>query len=101
MVQVVHCNGLHPSLEPGEQTTIWLMTCTPLTFPEDLKLFLKEGLAKLCPPGIVPREYEALQICLSPGEPGTLSHYLLVGLSPLSGAHVRLRGVLIFQPDFL
>jgi hypothetical protein len=35
-----------------------MMTCAPLTFPEDLKLLLKEGLAKLCPIGIVPREYE-------------------------------------------
>ena len=42
-----------------------MMTCAHLTFPEDLKLILKEGLAKLCPIGIVPREYEALQFCLS------------------------------------
>jgi len=48
-----------------------MMTCAPHTFPEDLKLLLREGLAKLCPLGIVPREYEALQLCLFPGEPGT------------------------------
>ena len=72
------------------------MTCAPLTFPKDLKLLLKEGLANLCPIGIVPREYEALQFCLSPGEPGTQGHYLLVGLSTLSGAHMRLRGALLF-----
>ena len=100
-MQAVHCNGLHPSLEHGEQTVIWLMTCAPLTYPEDLKLLLKEGLTKLCPIGIVPREYEALQFCLSPGEPGTHGHYLLVGMSTLPGAHMRLRDVLLFQPDSL
>ena len=83
------------------QTTIWLVTCAPLTFPEDLKLLLKEGLAKLCPPKSVPRKYEALHFCLSHGEPGTKGHYLLVCLSPLSGAHMSLRDVLLFQPDSL
>jgi hypothetical protein len=78
-----------------------MITCAPLTFPEDLKLLLKEGLAKLCPIGIVPREYEELQFCLSPGEPGTQGHYLLVGMSTLMGAHMRLRDVMLFQPDFL
>jgi hypothetical protein len=78
-----------------------MMICAPLAFPEDLKLLLKEGMAKLCPIGIVPREYEALQFCLSPRELGTPVNYLLVGLSTLSGAHMRLRDVLPFQPDFL
>ena len=59
-VRAVHCNGLHPSLDLGQQNMIWMMTCAPLIFPEDLKLLLKEELAKLCPPGIVPREYEAI-----------------------------------------
>ena len=78
-----------------------MMTCAPLTFPEDLKLLLNEGLAKLCPTCIVPREYEALQFSLALGESGTLGHYLLVGMSTLSGANMRLRDVLLFQPDFL
>ena len=78
-----------------------MMTYAPLTFPEDLELIHKEGLANLCPTDIVPREYEALQFCLSPGEPGTQGRYLLVGLSTFSRAHIRLRDVLIFQPDFL
>jgi len=97
-----HCNGLHPSLDPGDQTIIWMMTSAPLIFPEDLKLILKEGMAKLCPIGIiVPREYEALLFCLSPREHGTPGHYLLVGMSTLSGAYMRLHDVLIFQLDFL
>jgi hypothetical protein len=36
----------------------------PLTVNEDLKFLLKEGLAKLCPIGIVPLEYEALHFYL-------------------------------------
>jgi hypothetical protein len=101
-VQTVHFNGLHSGLDSGEQIIIWIITCAPLiTFHEDLKLRLKEGLAKLCPIGIVPWEYEALQFCLSPREPRTQGHYLRVGLATLSGAHMRLRDVLLFQPDFL
>jgi hypothetical protein len=100
-VHVVYCNGLHRGFDPEDQTIIWMMTCTPLTFPEDLKLLLKEGLAKLCPIGTVPREYKALQFCLSPGEPGTPGHYLLVGMPTLSGTHMRLQDVLFFQLDFL
>jgi hypothetical protein len=73
-----------------------MMTRAPLLFPEDLKVLLREGLAKLCPPGLVPLEYEALEFCLSPGEPGTHGHYFLVGLSSLLGAHMRLRDVLPF-----
>ena len=101
MVQVVHYNGLHPSINPREQTTIWMMICSPIIVLEDLKVFYREGLAKLCPPGNVPREYESLQVGLSPGEPGTHGHYLLFGLSTLSGPHMRLRDVLLFQHDFL
>ena len=33
MVHAVHCNGLHPSLDNGEQTTICMTTCAPLTVP--------------------------------------------------------------------
>ena len=91
----------YTSLDVGHQDVIRMITCAPLTFFEDLKLLLMKGLAKLCPPCIVPREYAALQFCLSPGEPGTQGHYLLVGLSTLSGAHMRLKDVLLFQPDFL
>ena len=63
-----------------------MMTSATPTVIEDLKVLLKKGLAKLCPPRIVPREYEVLQFCLSSRESGTQGHYLLVGLSTLSGA---------------
>ncbi len=47
-VNAVHCNGRHPS------------HVATLTHPEDLKILIREGIAKLCPPGIVAREYDAL-----------------------------------------
>ncbi len=50
---------------------------SPLSFPEDLKVLIREEIFLLCPPGIVPREYEALEFCMSPGKPGTQGHYLL------------------------
>ena len=59
-VNAVHRNGRHPSLVAKTEPTIWMMTCSTLTHPEDLKILIKEGIAKLCPPGIVAREYEAL-----------------------------------------
>jgi len=31
-----------------------------MTNPEDLKVLIKEGLIKICPPTLVPKEYEAL-----------------------------------------
>ena len=73
-----------------------MMTCAPLAVPEDLKVLIKEGLSKICPTGNVPHEYEALQLCMSPGELSTQDHYLLVGLSTLSEPHMRLRGVRMF-----
>ena len=59
-VNAVHCNGRPPSHEDGADYTIWMRTCSALTHPEDLKILVIEGIAKLCPPGIVAREYEAL-----------------------------------------
>ena len=59
-VRVLHRNGLYPCLEVGAQDTIWMMTCASLTSREDLKVLVKEGLIKICPPALVPKEYEAL-----------------------------------------
>jgi hypothetical protein len=52
------------------------------------------------PPGLVPSTYGNIRFCLALGEPGTNGHYLLVGLMMASGAHMRLRDVLLSQPDF-
>jgi hypothetical protein len=76
-----------------------MMTCSTLTYPEDLKIIIREGIAKLCPPGIVPREYEALQFIMSPRELVTQGRYLLVGFLSSSSAHLRLSDILLYQPD--
>ena len=78
-----------------------MMPCSPLTDPEDLKVLIREKITKICPPGNVLREYEALRFCLVSGEPGTQGHYLMVGLSTSSGTHMRLWNVLLYQPDFV
>ena len=52
------------------------------------------------PPGDRSREYEAMQFCLAPREYGIQGHYIMVGLSTLSGPHMRLRDVMLIQPDF-
>jgi len=75
------------------------MTCSTLTHPEDLKILIREGIAKICPPGIVAREYDSLQFILSPRELGTQGRYLLVGLSSSSLAHLRLIDIILYQPD--
>ena len=79
----MHCNGRHTSITDGEQPVIWMMTNTPLTQPEGFKLLLREGIAKLCPPGIVTREYNSLQFVTAKEEADTQGSYLLVGLSTL------------------
>ncbi len=75
------------------------MNNTPMTQPEDFKLLLREGIAKLCPPGIVTREYNSLQFVTAKGEAGTQGNYLLVGLSTLSQTHLRLRDILLSQQE--
>ncbi len=76
-----------------------MMTDTPLQQPEDFKLLLRKGIVKLCPPGLVTKEYELLQLVTAKGEAGTHGSYLLVGLSTLSHTHLRLRDVLLSQPE--
>ncbi len=73
-----------------------MMTCAPLTAPEDLKVLIKEGLIKICPPVLVPKEYEAIQFHLVPGDAGMHGDYLAVGLSMMSDRHMCLRDILMF-----
>ena len=80
---------------------MYLMNCAPLSTPEDLKVLIREGISKLCPPGLVPSTYNDIKLCLAPREPGTNGHHLMVGLQTAKGAHMRLREVLISQPDFV
>ena len=78
-----------------------MMTCTPLAAPEDLKVLIREGIAKLCPTELVKSSYETLRFFLSPGDQGTQGLHLLVGLLVSSEVHMRLRDVLLCQPDYL
>ena len=96
-VNAIHCNRRHPSIDGDGQLNIWMMTSFPLAQPEDLKLLLREGIEKLCPPGIVTREYNSLQFVTEKGETGTQGRYLMVGLSTLSQTHLRLRDILLSQ----
>jgi len=52
-VRAIHYNGRHPRLSEGDQDVIYLMTCIPLSAPEDLKVLIHEGISKLCPPDLV------------------------------------------------
>jgi hypothetical protein len=56
----VNCNGRHPGLPEGDHDVIYLMACSPLSAPEDLKVLIWEGISKLCPPELVQFSYEAL-----------------------------------------
>ena len=78
-----------------------MMTCTPLAAPEDLKVLIREGIAKLCPTELVKPSYETLRFFLSPGDQGIQGLHLLVGLLVSSEVHMRLRDVLLCQPDYL
>ena len=78
-----------------------MMTCTPLTAPEDLKVLIREGISKLCSTELVKPSYESLRFFLSPGDPGTQGLQLLVGLQVSSEVHMRLGDVLLCQPDYL
>ena len=78
-----------------------MMTCTPLSTPEDLKVLIREGITKICPPDQVKPSYETLRFFLSPGDPGTSGLHLLVGLHIRSEVHMKLRDILLCQPDYL
>ena len=77
------------------------MTLAPPTIPKDLKVLIREEISKICPPRNVPREYEALQFCLSLEKPGTQGHHLLVGLSTTFGTHMRFGDELLHHPNSL
>ena len=70
-VRALHCNGRHPTPPDGEHAFIYLMTCTPLSAPKDLKVLIREDISKLCPTELVKPSYESLRFFLSAGDPGT------------------------------
>ena len=74
------------------------MTCSPLSHPEDLKPLLKTAMQIVASREDDEDEYASLRFCLAPGELG-IGSYLLLGLSPSSIPHMRLRDILLVQPD--
>ena len=78
------------------QEVIYMMTCSPLSHPEDLKPLIKTAIQVVTSPEDVEDEYSSLRFCLAPCEMGTGS-YLLLGLSPGSIPHMRLKDILIVQ----
>jgi len=75
-----------------------MMTCSPLSHPEDTKPLIKSAIHIVTSPKDVEDEYSSLRVCLAPGELG-IGSYLLLGLSPGSIPHMRLREILLIQPD--
>ena len=100
-VRALHCNGLHPNPPEGDRDIIYMITCSPLSAPEDMKVLLKEGISKLCSLAQVQTAYEALRFFAAPGEPGTTGLHLLVGLQTSMEVHMRLRDVLLWQPYYV
>jgi hypothetical protein len=96
----LHCNGRHPILREGDHDVIYMMTRSPLFALEDFKVHIWEGIAKLCPPGLVQAAYDALHFFLAHEESSTTGAYLLVGQQVTSKTHMRFRDVLLCQPDF-
>ena len=60
---------------------IYMMTCSPLSHPEDLKPLIKSAIQIVTSLEDVEDEYSSLRFCLAPSELG-IGSYLLLGLSP-------------------
>jgi hypothetical protein len=75
-----------------------MMTCSPISHPEDLKPLLKTTIQIVTSAEEAEDEYAAMHFCLAPGELG-IGSYLLLGLDPGSISHMRLRDILLVQPD--
>jgi len=75
-----------------------MMTCSPLSHPEDLKPLIKTAIHLVTAAEDAEDEYAALHFCLVPGELG-IGSYLLLGLDPGSIPHMRLRDIMLVQPD--
>ena len=75
-----------------------MMTHIPISHPENLQPLIKTTIRLLTGEDQVDDEYTGLRFCLTPSESGN-GGYLLLGLSPASGAHMRLRDLLLSQQD--
>ncbi len=98
-IHASHVNGRRPGQGLGQEV-IYMMTCGPLFHPEDLTPLINTTIRIVTSPEDVEDEYAALYFCLAPGEL-EIGSYLLLGLSPGSIPHTRLRDILLVQPDSL
>ncbi len=78
----------------GQEVIIYMITCTPLSHPENLKPLIKTTIQIVTPAEDVEDEYSFLRFCLAPRAPG-IGYYLLPGLSPGSIPHMRLMDILM------
>ena len=96
-INAAHVNGRQPDQGLGQQV-IYMMTHIPISHPENLKPLIKTTIKLLTEEDEFENGYVSLRFCLAPSENGN-GGYLLLGLSPDSGTHMRLRDILLFQPD--
>ncbi len=59
-VRAFYGNSRQPNLPKGDQDVIYMMMCSPLSALEGMKVFIRDDIAKLCPPGLVLAADEAL-----------------------------------------
>ena len=100
-MKTVHCNGLHPGLEEEEPIVIWMMTCAPVAFSENLKVLLREGISKTCPRATFLDNMRLFNFASPKGDRTHKGQYLFIGLSTLSRTHMQLRDMLLHQPGSL
>jgi hypothetical protein len=96
-INASHVNGRQPRQGKGH-AVIYMMTCSPISHPEDLKPLLKTTIQIVTSAEEAEDEYAAMHFCLAPGELG-IGSYLLLGLDPSSISRMRLRDILLVQPD--
>jgi hypothetical protein len=96
-INAARVNDRQPGQGLGQQV-IYMMTHLPISHPENLKSLIKTAIKLLTEEAQFGDEYAGLRFCLAPSETGN-GGYLLLGLSPASGTHMRLKDILLSQPD--
>ncbi len=66
-VHAVHVNGRQPGAGLGHPV-IYMMTCSPLPRPEDLKPLIRTTIHIVASPEDVDGEYATFAFCVAPGE---------------------------------
>jgi hypothetical protein len=97
LINSAHVNGRQPGQGLG-QPIIYMMTHIPVSHPENLKPLIKTSIKLLTEEDQFDDEYAGLRFCLAPSKSGN-GGYLLLGLSPASVTHMRLRDILMTQRD--